>query len=76
MAIYRLLQFSAFEPDQIACMRAAYEDALAALKLNDRRDPITELVAKKVIEAAQAGERDPDRLCETALRDFSNCAGS
>ena len=75
MAIYRLLQFSAFEPDQIACMRAAYEDALAALKLNDRQDPLTELVAKKIIEAAQ-GECDPDRLCETALRDFSNCTGS
>jgi len=76
MAIYRLLQFSAFEPDQIACMRAAYEDALAALKLNDRQDPITELVAKKIIEAARAGERDPDRLCETVLRDLGTCTGS
>ena len=71
MAIYRLLQFSAFEPDQIACMRAAYEDALTALDLSDRQDPITELVAKRIIEAAQAGERDPDRLCEVALRDLA-----
>jgi hypothetical protein len=71
MAIYRLLQFSAFEPDQIANMRAAYEDALTALDLSDRQDPITELVAKRIIEAAQGGERDPDRLCEVALQDLA-----
>jgi hypothetical protein len=43
---------------------------------NGRQDPITELLAKKIIEAALAGERDPDRLCEAALRDLGNCTGS
>jgi hypothetical protein len=51
-------------------MTAAYEDALRVLRLADRQDPITELVAKKVIEAAQLGERDPMRLCEKALTDL------
>ena len=71
MAIDQLLQFSVFEPDQIACMRAAYEDALDALQPMQRQGPITELVAKKIIiEAVQTGERDPDRLRERALRNL------
>jgi hypothetical protein len=64
VAIYRLLQFSAFQPEEITCMTTAYEDALRVLRLADRQDPITELVAKKIIEAAQTGERDPRRLRE------------
>jgi len=71
MAIDQLLQFSVFEPDQIACMRAAYEDDLDALQPTQRQGPITELVAKKIIiEVVQTGERDPDRLRERALRNL------
>jgi hypothetical protein len=70
MAIYRLLQFSAFEPKEITNMTAAYEDALRVLRLADRQDPITELIAKKIIEEAQAGERDPVRLRERALKEL------
>jgi hypothetical protein len=32
------------------------------LGLTDRTDPVTELVAKKIIELANRGERDPLRL--------------
>jgi hypothetical protein len=67
MAIYRLLKFYAFEPEMIASMTAAYEDALRALQLADREDPITEVVAKSIIEVAQQGETDPVRLCQLAL---------
>jgi hypothetical protein len=70
MAIYRLLKFSAFQPEEITCMTAAYEDALRVLQLSDRQDPITEIVAKKIIEAAQTGERDPRRIRERALREL------
>ena len=55
MAIHQLSEFSAFGPEQIACMRAAYEDALDALKLND--DRVSELVARQIIEVARTGER-------------------
>ena len=70
MAIYRLLKFSAFDPEEITCMTAAYEDALRVLQLANRQDPITELVAKKIIEVAQAGERNPDSLREKALTEL------
>jgi hypothetical protein len=70
MAIYRLLKFSAFDPEEITCMTTAYEDALRVLQLTDRQDPLTELVAKKIIEAAQPGERDPKRLLYKALTEL------
>jgi hypothetical protein len=59
MPIYRILEKSAFGPAEIAVMAAAYDDALRVLRLVDREDPITEIVAKKIIEIAQTGERDP-----------------
>jgi hypothetical protein len=67
MAIYRLLKFGAFEPELIASMTTAYDDALRILQLNDRQDPITEALAKRIIEAAQEGETDPARLRQRAL---------
>jgi hypothetical protein len=67
MAIYRLLQNSAFGPEEIARMTTAYEDALRVLGLTDRADPMTEILAKKIIEIAQTGERDPARICANAV---------
>ena len=70
MAIYRLLQNSAFGPDEIKRMTKAYEDTLRALGLADRTDPITEIIAKKIIEVAQTGERDPLRIRARAIADL------
>ena len=64
----RLLEREAFSPEDIQVMTAAFEDTLAALQLIDRLDPLTEMVAKKIIECAQTGERDPIRLRDCALR--------
>ena len=67
MAIYRLLQQSAFGPEDIDRMTTAYDECLRVLKLLDRADPITELLAKYVIEIAQTGERDPFNICSQTL---------
>ena len=67
MAIYRLLQHSAFMPEDIAPIVAAYEDCLRILKLTNRADPFTEIVAKAIFQIAQTGVRDPAQLCELAL---------
>jgi hypothetical protein len=53
MPITRLLQDTAFGPDEIAVLVAAYEDALRALSLVNRTDLATEMVAKKIIELAK-----------------------
>jgi hypothetical protein len=72
MAIYRIFKTMAFEPEAIAKMSVAYEEALRLLQLADRDDPITELVARKVIDVASNGESDPVKICEQALRAL-NC---
>jgi hypothetical protein len=67
MAIYRLLQRSAFAPEDIAPMIAAYEACVQTLKLSDQPDSVKETVAKHIIEIAQTGLRDPVRIRELAL---------
>jgi hypothetical protein len=70
MAIYRLLQQAAFSPEDIGRMTAAFEAALRLLRLRDRTDPITEIIAKKIIEVARNGERDAPRICARALKEL------
>ena len=67
MAIYGYLQNSGFDPETIRIMTTAYEAARDRLGLVDRSDPLTQLVARKVIEVAQTGVRDPDDLCERVV---------
>ena len=68
MAIYRLLQKSAFEPDDIKRMSEAYERALILLGLDNRKnDPLTEMVAQYIIEIAQTGETSVDLICARTL---------
>jgi hypothetical protein len=57
-----------FEPEVVEAMRMAYRMACEALQLQDRVDAMTDDVAKKILELAEAGETDPDRLCTGALR--------
>jgi hypothetical protein len=58
----------AFAPDEIKIIVTAFEDALRELRLVDRQDPATLLVANRIIALAQQGERDPIRLRHGALQ--------
>jgi hypothetical protein len=51
-------------------MGVAFEMACIALGLRDRGDLANIFVAKRIIELAEAGERNPDLLCERALNDL------
>lgn len=70
MPIYRLLKEAAFDADDISAMTAAYEAALSLVQLKDRDDPLTELIANKIIEVYRSGTRDPARICATALKEM------
>jgi hypothetical protein len=59
MPIYKMLEKQTYGPEGISILSAAFEEALRSLGLTDRSDPVTELVAKKIIELANRGERDP-----------------
>jgi hypothetical protein len=67
MAIYRLIASGTFDPDVIKVMTAAYERALSEQRLTDRNDPLTELIAKSIINVTAKGERDPGKIKERAL---------
>jgi hypothetical protein len=59
-----------FGPDTIAVLATALKDALHHLRLLDRNDPTVNKVAKKIIELARQGERDPSRLRDRAIQLF------
>ena len=60
MAIYRLFKTMVLDPADIEILSAAYEDALRVLKI-DRQDPVTELIAAKIIKVARlSGETSPE----------------
>jgi hypothetical protein len=50
MAIYRLLRNSPLKPEEISRLEAAYEQALRTLCVKERDDPLTEMIAKKIIK--------------------------
>jgi hypothetical protein len=70
MPIIRLLQNASFGPDEIKVLVRAFEEALGTLRV-DRDDPISDALAKKIIELAQQGERDPILLRQHAVRAVS-----
>ena len=53
MAIYRLLKTLPMGPEEIAVLAEAYEHTLRKLNLVERSDPVTQLIAKKIIEIGQ-----------------------
>jgi hypothetical protein len=58
----------AFEPEQIRAMQRAFEAVCAELQLSiGSGDRVTELVGRKIIELAIAGERNADRLTARVL---------
>jgi hypothetical protein len=59
-----------FDAEATRAMGLAFKKACAALGLADRSDPLTTMVADKIIAAARAGERDPERLCAATLREL------
>jgi len=48
-------------------MTDAYEGALKVLGLIDRDDPITELIAKEILDIAQTGERNAQLITARAI---------
>jgi hypothetical protein len=60
-----------FTPEEEKVLVEAFEGSLEALRLADREDPVTRLVAEKVLEGARSGERDPQRLRTWVLGQFN-----
>lgn len=72
VAIFRLLVNSSFGPDEQRLIATAFEGALIDLRLKDRDDPMTELVAQEIFKQAERGERDPQKLRQAAVTELRN----
>ena len=69
MPIGAYLEGHKFDGETIRQMGLAFEIAVASLCATlDRDDPVREALARNIITLAQAGEHDPERLCEGALK--------
>ena len=49
----------------------AYEQTLRALRLMDRSDPITQLVAERIIAIGRLGIEDPTEISKLALKELT-----
>jgi hypothetical protein len=67
MQIERLLKDHAFTPDATDALVAAYEAALTRLDVRRYDERKAELVARKIIDVAEQGVRDPNTLCDRAV---------
>jgi hypothetical protein len=72
MPIRPLLQSGSFSPEDVTSLVAAFEDTLSTLGLADRNDPAVLMVARRIIELARDGERNPTQLRDSALQSFRN----
>ena len=71
MTIHRLIQNLAFNQDDIERLAAAYEEALRALHISDRDDPINKVIAQRIIEGARTrGCATLTIGCKMAVKDL------
>jgi hypothetical protein len=68
MTIRRLLKDRKLAPEETRRLNLAYKRTLRLLYLVDRNDPITELVAKKIIDIGLADVHDPAEICKIAVK--------
>lgn len=71
MPITPFLRDQAFDPETIEAMSEAFAPAREILGLKDREDPLTALVARRIIELAQRGVRTKAGLCSEAVKKFT-----
>jgi hypothetical protein len=74
MSIVPLLQQAAFEPEMIETLAAVFESAWRKVEQSGSklaspayRGPAQEIIAKRIIEMAQRGERNPSELADDAV---------
>jgi hypothetical protein len=58
---------ASFSPEQTHVMGLVYERACETLPGNGYASILKEIIARRIIEAAQSGELDPQRLYEQAV---------
>jgi hypothetical protein len=66
--ILPFIRGGAFDYDATRAMTEAFDRACHSLHDLGQPDLVREIVARRIIEVARRGERDPDELCARALQ--------
>lgn len=61
------IAMTAYSPETVKLLRSVLDDAWASMGPDEKARSTRTLVAVRILEAAAAGERNPDRLLEHAL---------
>ena len=72
MPLTPYLKGAVFEPKAIEAMTAAFEAVCKSLQLLSRDDPVTQIVARTIIDIARTGEHDPQRMHDLALLELKD----
>ena len=67
MTIHRMLQSVPLGPERIAELVEAYQITLKKLDLVERDDPMTQMIAKTIIEVGQTGAQDAKDISQLAI---------
>jgi hypothetical protein len=70
MPITPFLNGERFDPESARILSVALEMVCIALRTGDCDDDIKQAITTKLIALVKAGERNPDILCEEALKDI------
>jgi hypothetical protein len=67
--IIPLFDAAAFDPGTVKIISAAYERACRVLRDKGQPDIVNEVIAKRIIAMAKAGDRDVKRMSDRVLSD-------
>ena len=70
MPITPFLNGGRLDPEDKRVLGVAFEMVCIALRIGDSDDGVKQAIADKITHLAKAGERNPDTLCEQALKDI------
>jgi hypothetical protein len=72
VAIFEFLRGGSFDAETTRAMGEAFDAACEQLGETGLHFVVRETIAREIIEAANDGERDPARMCATALASFGD----
>jgi hypothetical protein len=65
--VRKLLESSAYDPETVQALCAAYDRTKKELHDSGQPEIVREILARRILDLAAKGERDPERLCAGAL---------
>ena len=62
-----LFRDCSFDPEEVIAVNEAYDLACQTLQHIGQLEVDREVIARRILQAAQGGERNADKLCERAI---------